>query len=143
MVTYLGSLVQLCCGERGTLQTKIPLACVGSARTIWTTLGLPQLTAVCAFRVYGSGSRVSAGVLSKADPVFMHFQGLSFSGSGSWVLLKGTDSTGMCFVCFLGLSSSGDQVLGEYTVPCGPCVLITSPSQQLGFLGAQREHRLR
>ena len=49
----------------------------------------------------------------------------------------------MCFVCFLGLSSSGDQVLGEYTVPCGPCVLITSPSQQLGFLGAPREHHLR
>ena len=49
----------------------------------------------------------------------------------------------MCFVCFLGLSSSGDQVLGEHTVPCGPWVLITSPSRQLGFLGAQREHCLR
>ena len=34
---------------------------------------------------------------------------------------------GMRFVPFPGLSSSGDQVLGECTVPGGPYVLITSP----------------
>ena len=28
---------------------------------------------------------------------------------------------------FSGLSSSGEQELGEHTVPGGPCVLITSP----------------
>ena len=32
----------------------------------------------------------------------------------------------MGFVPFPGLSSSGDQVLGECTVPGGPCILITS-----------------
>ena len=31
------------------------------------------------------------------------------------------------FVPFPGLSSSGDQELGEHTLPGGPCVLITSP----------------
>ena len=38
----------------------------------------------------------------------------------------------MGFVPFPGLSTSGDQMLGEHTVPGGPCVLITSP-----FLAAQ------
>ena len=33
----------------------------------------------------------------------------------------------MCFVPFPGLNSSGDQVLGEHTVPGGPCILFTSP----------------
>ena len=41
-----------------------------------------------------------------------------------WLSLCGL---GMHFVPFPGLSSSGDQVLGECTVPGGPCVLITSP----------------
>ena len=31
---------------------EISLACVGSAHSVWATLGLPQLTAVCAFWVY-------------------------------------------------------------------------------------------
>ena len=34
----------------------------------------------------------------------------------------------VCFVPFPGLSRSGDQVLGESTVPGGLCVLITSPA---------------
>ena len=42
MVFYLGSLVQLCCGlEKHCKQ--ISLACVGSARSVWATLGLPAL----------------------------------------------------------------------------------------------------
>ena len=46
VVTYLGSLVQLCCGKGVTLQTNIiSLACVESARSVWTTLGLSQLMA--------------------------------------------------------------------------------------------------
>ena len=56
----------------------------------------------------------------------VHFPGLSCSGSGSRVLHTGTDSVGLCFVPFPALSSSGDQVLGECTVPGGLCVLITS-----------------
>ena len=41
-----------------------------------------------------------------------------------WLSLCGL---GMRFVPFPGLSSSDDQVLGEHTVPGGPCVLVTSP----------------
>ena len=47
------------------------LACVGSARSKWTTLGLPQLKAVCASRVYTAQAQgFSAVVLSKAGPAF-------------------------------------------------------------------------
>ena len=41
-----------------------------------------------------------------------------------WLSLCGLD---VSFVPFPGLSSSGDQELGEHTLPGGPCVLITSP----------------
>ena len=41
-----------------------------------------------------------------------------------WLSLCGL---GMSSVPFQGLSSSGDQDLGEHTVPGGPCVLISSP----------------
>ena len=40
-----------------------------------------------------------------------------------WLSLCGL---GMHFVTFPGLSSSSDQLLGDSTVPGGPCVLITS-----------------
>ena len=41
----------------------------------------------------------------------------------------------MRFVPFPGPSSSGDQVLGEHTVPGGLCVLITSPAPATLFPG--------
>ena len=42
---------------------------------------------------------------------------------------------GMHFVPFPGLSSSGNQVLGECTVPGGLCILITSPVPAVQFPG--------
>ena len=39
------------------------------------------------------------------------------------------------FVPFPGLSSSGNEVLGEHTVPGGPCILITSPVPATQFPG--------
>ena len=48
---------------------QISLACVGSARSEWTTLGLPQLTAACAFQVYAAQvPGCSAGLVSKSEP---------------------------------------------------------------------------
>ena len=44
---------------------QISLACVGSACSVSTTLGLPLLTAACAFRVYTAQAPVS-----KAGPAF-------------------------------------------------------------------------
>ena len=56
---------------------------------------------------------------------FMHFPGLSHSGSR--VLCKGTTRLGVRFLPFPCLSSSGNQVFGKRTVPGGPCILTTSP----------------
>ena len=49
---------------------QIPLVYVGSARSVWTALGLPQLMAVaCAFPVdTAQAPGCSAGKLSKAGP---------------------------------------------------------------------------
>ena len=50
---------------------QISLVCVGSDLSVWTTLGLPQLTAICAFLVYtAQAPGCSAEVLSKAGPEF-------------------------------------------------------------------------
>ena len=55
-------------GSEGHCQ-QILLACVGSARSVWTTLGLPQLMAACASWVYtAQAPGCSAGALSKAGP---------------------------------------------------------------------------
>ena len=113
---------------------QISLACVESARTlhtcVWTTLGLPKLKAVCAsvstlFKL----QYTLQGHCPKQALCFMHFPGLSLSGSQ--ILHKGTDSVGHVF-CALFRS---DKVLSECTVPGGPCILTTSLVLAVGFLG--------
>ena len=111
MVTYLGLLVQLCYREGETLQTNITgvcgecSQCLGQAAFV-TTHGM------CAFwsillklqiALQGNFLKWALGCLQSPD--------LSFSGSGSWVLRKGTDPLGLCFVPFPGPSRSGDQWL--------------------------------
>ena len=56
---------------------------------------------------------------------------------------KAQTQLGLCFVPFIGLSSSGDQVLGERTLPGGRCVLSPPQSQPLGFLGVPQERHLK
>ena len=74
---------------------QILLVCVRSACSAWTTLGLPQLTAVCAFWVYtAQAPGYSVGHCPKRTLCFVCFPGLSHSGSGSRVHCKGTDSVG-------------------------------------------------
>ena len=98
--------------------------CVGRAPSVWTTLGLPQLKEACASRVYtAQAPGFSARVLSQVGPEFCALPRsklLRFSGT--------PQRHGLGWACILcpHLSSSGDQVLGEHTVPGGPCVLITS-----------------
>ena len=69
---------------------------------------------------------------------FVHFPSLSHSGSGSWVQSWAQTRLDVRFVPIPGLSSSGDQVLGEHTVLSGLCVLITSQSWLISFLGVPR-----
>ena len=70
---------------------------------------------------------------------FIHFPGLSYSGSGTQVLHKVQTRLGLRFVPFLGPSSSGDQVLGKH----GRCNLSPPLSLPLGFLGIQPAQLLR
>ena len=66
VVTYLGSLVQLCCGEGGTLQTNITGMCRESSQCLGQT-GFAPAHGVCAFPVYtAQAPGCSAGELSKA-----------------------------------------------------------------------------
>ena len=108
VVIYLGSLVQLCCVEGGTLQ-QISLACVRSAQRVWATLGLPLLM-VC--------------VLSWSTLLRLQ------------VALQGNclkQALGCMY--FPGLSISGDQVLDKCTLPRRAVRLITSPFPATRFPG--------
>ena len=70
MIIYLGSLVQLCCGEGGTLQTNITGMCGECSQCLGHTEFAPSHS-VCAFPVYtAQAPGCSAEELSKADPGF-------------------------------------------------------------------------
>ena len=70
MVTYLGSLVQLCCGEGGTLQTNITGVCRVCSQCMDHT-GFAPAHGLCAFPVYSAQAPGgSAGELSKVGPGF-------------------------------------------------------------------------
>ena len=68
MVTYLGSLVQLCCGEGGTLQTNITGMCGECLQCLGHT-GFALAHGMCSFPVYtAQAPGYSAGELSKVGP---------------------------------------------------------------------------
>ena len=68
MVTYLGSLVQSCCGEGGTLQTNTTGMCGECSQCLGHT-GFAPAHGVCAFLVYtAQAPGCSAGELSKVGP---------------------------------------------------------------------------
>ena len=68
MATYLGSLVQLCCGEEGTLQTNITGVC-GECSQCLSHTGFAPAHSMCAFPVYtAQAPGCSAGELSKVGP---------------------------------------------------------------------------
>ena len=103
MVTYLGLLVQLCCGEGGTLQTNITGVCGECLQRLGHT-GFATIHSACAFLVYtAQAPGCSAGELSKRGAlVCVHIPGLTHSVSGSRVLHKGTDSVGPAFCALPG-----------------------------------------
>ena len=143
MVTYLGSLVQSCCGEGGTLQTSITGVCRECLHCLSHTGFVPGHR-VCAFPVYTAQHLgCSAGEQSKAGPGCVPFPGLTCSGSGSRSSTKAQTRLGQRFVPFPGPSSSGNQVLCEQKLPRWGVRLITSPSQLLGFQGGSRCAHLR
>ena len=77
---------------------QISLACVGSAHSVWATLGLPPLMAyVLSWSTLLRLQVALQGNCSKPALGCVHFPGLSCSGSGSQVLHKGTDLVGHAF----------------------------------------------
>ena len=86
MVTYLGSLVQLCCGEGGTLQTNITGLC-GECSQYLGHIGFAPAHGVCAFLVYTAQTpSCFAGELSKTGPglcTFPRSKPLRFRFSGT------------------------------------------------------------
>ena len=138
MVTYLGSLVQSCCGEGGTLQTNITGVCGECSQCLGHT-GFAPTHGVCAFPVYtAQAPGCSACNCLRRALGCVHFPGLSRSGSGSRVLHKGADSIGSAFCALPRSGSSGDQVLGEHSLPRWGVHLITSLIPAAQFPGWQR-----
>ena len=118
-------------------------ACVGSAHSVWATLGLP-LFMVCVLSwstllklqvaLQGNWLRQALGCV--------HFPGLSHSGS--WVLHKGTDSVGPAFCALPGSKQLRKPGAWRVHSPqVGRCVLSPPLSQPLGFLVVQQECHLR
>ena len=133
---FLGSFVQSCCGEGGTLKTSntgMCLQCLGHT-------GFAPAHGVCTFPVYTAYALgCSAGNCLRPALGCTHFPGLSRPGSGTWVVLRGADSVGPAF-CALPRSEQlrWPGVWWEQLLR-----LIAFPSLLLGFLGIQPVHHLR
>lgn len=123
---------------------QISLACVRSALSVWVTLAWPLLM-VC---VLSQSVLLRLQVALQGDCLkqalgCVHFPGLSRSGSGSWVLHKGTDLVGPEFCPSQVQSAQATMCLASTLSPGGGCVLSPPRSQPLGFLGMQWGHHLR
>ena len=105
----------------------------------WPHWVWPCSWCVCFPSLYCSGSRLLCRELSEASLGCMHFPGLSHSGSGTQVVLRGADSVGLAFCALPRPSSPGDQVFGKHS----HCDLLPPPALPLGFLSVQPVHLLR
>ena len=98
VVTCLGSLVQLCCGEGGTLQANITGMCGEYSQCLGHT-GFAPIHGVCAFLVYfAQAPGCSAVELSKVGPRLLALPSskpLRFRFSGT--PQRSTDSVGPAF----------------------------------------------
>ena len=134
VVTFLGSLVQSCFGEGGTLQTNISGVC-GQCLQCFSHTGFAH--GVCAFMVYSfQAIGCSAGNCLRRTLGCIHFPGLSHSGSGSQVLHKGADLVGPAF-CALPRSEQlrWPGAWREQSPPGAGVHLITSPVPAAQFSG--------
>ena len=141
MVTYLGLLVQLCCGEGGTLQTSITGMC-GECMQCMDHTGFAPAHGACAFLVYtAQAPGCSEGELSKVAPVLhalprskllrLRFSDISQRHRLGWA----------CILC-------PSQVQGAQVTRClasalSQCVVHLITSQLLGFLVALQERCFR
>ena len=129
-----------CTVERERNCKQIPTGMCGECCSVWTMLVLPKPKVVCTSQVHtAQGPGCSIRALCQVGPAFCALPRsklLRFSGALQGHRPRST----VCFVPFPGPSSSGDQVLGECTVPCGPCVLCTFLLLAAWFLGVLQGH---
>ena len=126
----------ICAVGREEHRKHTSLACVGSAHSVWATLGLPLLTGCVLSQSTLLRLQVALeGNCPKLALVFIHFPGLNCPGSGSRLLHKGTDSVGLVF-CTLPRSEKLRQP-GVWTVHCpmGALRLNHLPGPAAGFPG--------
>ena len=146
MVTYLGSLVQLCCEEGGTLQTNISGMCGECLHCLGHT-GFAPASGVCVFPVYtiqapgcsaGEMSKAGPGLheLPKSKPLRFRFSGTPQRHTLSWA----------CVLCPSQVrAAQATRCLASALFPgWGRGCILSSPwFQLLGFLAVQWEHCLR
>ena len=111
---FLGSLVQSRCGEGGTLQTNHTGVC---------SLCLSHIGPAPAHGAHSSGSRLLLQNRLRLALGCMHLPGLSHSGSGTQLDLRGADSVGPAFCALprseqLGCSASTVGVTYRLSHPC-------------------------
>ena len=134
-----------CAAGREEHCKQISLACVGRARSVSATMGLPPLTGVRAFLVYtAQAPGCSAGELFNTDP---GLRALPRSMQLRFRFLGTPQRRRLGWACILCPSQvRAAQVTGclaSALSPGGWCVLSPPPSQLLSFRGAPQERHLR
>ena len=124
MVTYLGSLVQYCCGDRGTLQTNITGMCGECLQCLGHT-GFASAHGSCAFPLYTSQalgcsarelSEVGPGLcaLPRSKPLRFRFSGTPQRRRLDWV----------CVLCPSQVQAAqATRCLVSAVSPGGECIL--------------------
>ena len=132
MVIYLGSLVQLCCREGGTLQTKITGVCEACSQCLGHTEFAPT-HCVCVFPVYSAQApgcsagelfKVGPGLygLPRSEPLRFRFSGTPQRHRLGWA----------CVLCPPQVrAAQATRCLANTLCPDGSCVLSLLPPQPL------------
>ena len=142
---HLGSVVQLCCGEEGTLQINITGVCGECLQCLDHTGFAPDHGMLCLLS-RSTLLRLQAalqGNYPKPALGCVHFPGLSCSGWSLRYSTKAQTRLGLRFVPFPGTSTQVTRCLVSALFPGGQCILSPPQTQSLSFLGAQQECRLR
>ena len=133
---FLGSLVQLCCGDGGMLQTNNTGVCLQCL----SHTGPAPAHGACALPAH-TAQALACSARNHVRPALgcMLLPDLSHSGSGTWVVLRGMGLVGPAFCALPRCEQLWSPGVGER----GRCNLSLPLSLPLGFLGVQPAHLLR
>ena len=139
MITYLGSLVQLCCGQGRILQTDISGMCRECSKS-GPHVVFPHSGHVFSWSTLLSLQLALQGNCLKWALGCVHFPGVSCSGSGFLGAPQRYRLSWACVLCrFQVQAAQVTWCLVSALSPGGWCILSPPWSQPLGFLGVQWE----